>query len=196
VIVDNLDIFWPGFRPAEAHSPLVVDADAVLSLTISCQRLQPIARRRCQKRQRFRRVQLRQLARGHLGDRAELLRASRFKELLSFLAAVYRLPVNSKCIKGLGSRGVEASSTRTVAAVGTTDSDKVMTELKQMKINDMFAKNGYIRTDGVMIHDIYVMQVKSPRESKYPWDYYKVVKQMSGEEAFGPVTGLCPLAPK
>ena len=47
-----------------------------------------------------------------------------------------------------------------------------------------------------MIHDMYVMQVKTPQESKYPWDYYKVIKTMTGEEAFGPITGLCPLAPK
>jgi branched-chain amino acid transport system substrate-binding protein len=43
---------------------------------------------------------------------------------------------------------------------------------------------------------MYVMQVKSPQESKYPWDYYKVVKVMGGEQAFGPITGLCTLAPK
>jgi branched-chain amino acid transport system substrate-binding protein len=85
---------------------------------------------------------------------------------------------------------------KAVAAAGTTDSDKVMAELKKMKINDMFTKGGYIRADGLMIHDMYVMQVKSPQESKYPWDYYKVVKVMKGEEAFGPITGLCPLAPK
>jgi branched-chain amino acid transport system substrate-binding protein len=85
---------------------------------------------------------------------------------------------------------------KAVKAVGTTDSDKVMVELKRMKINDMFATGGYVRADGVMIHDMYVMQVKSPQESKYPWDYYKVVKKMNGEEAFGPITGLCPLAPK
>jgi branched-chain amino acid transport system substrate-binding protein len=85
---------------------------------------------------------------------------------------------------------------KAVAAAGTTDADQVMATLKKMKINDMFAKGGYIRADGVMIHDMYVMQVKSPQESKYPWDYYKVVKVMSGEEAFGPITGLCPLAPK
>jgi branched-chain amino acid transport system substrate-binding protein len=83
-----------------------------------------------------------------------------------------------------------------VKTVGTTDSDKVMAELHRMKINDMFAKGGYIRADGVMIHDMYVMQVKSPQESRYPWDYYKVVKQMPGEEAFGPITGACPLARK
>jgi branched-chain amino acid transport system substrate-binding protein len=85
---------------------------------------------------------------------------------------------------------------KAVEAAGTTDADKVMLELKKTKINDMFTKDGHIRADGVMIHDMYVMQVKSPQESQYPWDYYKIVKVMSGEEAFGPITGLCPLAPK
>jgi branched-chain amino acid transport system substrate-binding protein len=85
---------------------------------------------------------------------------------------------------------------KAVKAAGTTDSDKVMAQLKKTKINDMFAKGGYIRADGVMVHDMYVMQVKSPQESKYPWDYYKLLKQMKGEEAFGPITGACALAPK
>jgi branched-chain amino acid transport system substrate-binding protein len=85
---------------------------------------------------------------------------------------------------------------KAVKAVGTTDADKVMAQLKSAKIDDMFAKGGYIRADGAMIHEMYVMQVKSPQESKYPWDYYKLVRRMSGEEAFGPITGLCPLAPK
>ena len=84
---------------------------------------------------------------------------------------------------------------KAVKAVGTTDPDKVMAELKKTKINDMFTSGGYIRADGAMIHDMYVMQVKTPQESKYQWDYYKVVKKMNGEEAFGPITGLCPLAP-
>jgi branched-chain amino acid transport system substrate-binding protein len=83
-----------------------------------------------------------------------------------------------------------------VKSAGTTDSDKVMAELHRMKINDLFTKGGYIRADGVMIHDMYVMQVKSPQESRYPWDYYKVVSKMPGEEAFGPITGACPLARK
>jgi len=83
-----------------------------------------------------------------------------------------------------------------VKVAGTTDGDKVMAQLKKTKINDMFTTGGYIRADGLMIHNMYVMQVKSPQESKYPWDYYKVVKVLSGEEAFGPITGLCPLAPK
>lgn len=83
-----------------------------------------------------------------------------------------------------------------VKAAGTTDSDKVMEALKSAKINDMFTKNGYIRADGVMVHDMYVMQVKAPAESKYPWDYYKQVKKMSGEEAFGPISTTCPFLKK
>ena len=85
---------------------------------------------------------------------------------------------------------------KAVKAAGTTDADKVMAELRRTRINDMFTKGGYVRADGVMVHDMYVMQVKSPRESKYPWDYYKVVTVMPGEQAFGPITGRCPLAPQ
>lgn len=84
-----------------------------------------------------------------------------------------------------------------VKAAGTTDSNKVMEQLKKIRINDFFAKDGYIRADGVMVHDMYVMQVKSPKESKYPWDYYKLIKTMSGEEAFGPLSdSTCPLLKK
>jgi branched-chain amino acid transport system substrate-binding protein len=78
-----------------------------------------------------------------------------------------------------------------VKAAGTTDADKVMAQMKKTKINDFFAKGGYIRSDGLMVHNMYVMQVKAPSESKYPWDYYKLVKEISGEDAFGPETGLC-----
>jgi branched-chain amino acid transport system substrate-binding protein len=83
-----------------------------------------------------------------------------------------------------------------VKTVGSTDPDKVMAEMKKAKINDMFVKGGYVRADGVMIHPMYVMQVKTPAESKYPWDYYKVVKTMPGEEAFGAITGKCSIAKK
>jgi branched-chain amino acid transport system substrate-binding protein len=74
---------------------------------------------------------------------------------------------------------------KAVKTVGSTDPDLVMAELKRAKINDMFAKDGYVRADGLMVHTMYVMQVKTPAESKYPWDYYKVIKVMSGEEADG-----------
>ncbi len=109
-----------------------------------------------------------------------------------FFDKIHRQPTMHQA----GDYSATLSYLKAVKAAGTTDADKVMAELKRMKINDLFAKGGYIRADGVMIHDMYVMQVKSPQESKYPWDYYKVLKVMPGEEAFGPITGLCPIAPK
>jgi branched-chain amino acid transport system substrate-binding protein len=72
-----------------------------------------------------------------------------------------------------------------VKEVKSLDADLVMAQLKKTRINDMFTKDGYIRADGLMVHTMYVMQVKTPAESKYPWDYYKVIKVMSGEEADG-----------
>lgn len=72
---------------------------------------------------------------------------------------------------------------KAVKAAGTTDSDKVMATLKSMKINDFYNK-GYIRADGRMIHDMYLFQVKSAAESTTPWDYYKAVATIPGEQAF------------
>ena len=72
---------------------------------------------------------------------------------------------------------------KAVQAAGTTDADKVMEQLHKIKIDDMFSK-GYIRKDGTMVHDMYLMQVKSKKESKEPWDYYKVVATIPGEKAF------------
>jgi branched-chain amino acid transport system substrate-binding protein len=99
-------------------------------------------------------------------------------------------------MSGAGYYSATLTYLKAVKAIGSTDPDKIMAELKKTKINDVFTKGGYIRADGAMIHDMYVMQVKSPQESKYPWDYYKVIRVMKGEEAFGPITGLCPIAPK
>ena len=62
-----------------------------------------------------------------------------------------------------------------VKATGTDDADKVMAQMRKTKINDMYAKGGYIRPDGRMVHDMYLMQVKTPAESNEPWDYYNVV---------------------
>ena len=81
-----------------------------------------------------------------------------------------------------------------VKAANTTDPDKVMAELHKTTIDDMFASGGKIRADGLMEHEMYIMQVKKPEESKYPWDYYRLVQTMSGEEAFGkPGDSACPL---
>ena len=71
-----------------------------------------------------------------------------------------------------------------VKATGTDNPDKILAYFKTAKVNDMYAKNGYFRGDGSMIHDMYLMQVKEQKESKYPWDYYKVVQTIPGEQAF------------
>jgi branched-chain amino acid transport system substrate-binding protein len=73
---------------------------------------------------------------------------------------------------------------KAVQKVGTTDGDKVMAELKSMKYNDFYHKNGSVRSDGRMIHDMYLFQVKSPKESTKPWDYYKLVAKVPGDQAF------------
>ncbi|NEX62254.1 ABC transporter substrate-binding protein [Noviherbaspirillum galbum] len=81
-----------------------------------------------------------------------------------------------------------------VKAIGTDDADKVMEQLKKTKINDFFAKGGTIRPDGRMVHDMYLMEVKKPSESKYPWDYYKVVQTIPGDQAFtSKADTKCPL---
>lgn len=71
-----------------------------------------------------------------------------------------------------------------VKAAGTDDGDKVMAKMKSTKVNDFFAKNGVVRPDGRMVHDMFLMQVKSPAESKGEWDYYKQVAVIPGEQAF------------
>jgi len=68
-------------------------------------------------------------------------------------------------------------------AVQSTDADKIMDHLKKTKLEDFYAK-GYIRADGRYVHDMYLVQVKAPSESKVPWDYVKVVAKMPGEEVF------------
>jgi branched-chain amino acid transport system substrate-binding protein len=84
-----------------------------------------------------------------------------------------------------------------VKVAGTTDADKVMDELHKTKIDDMFTDYGVIRADGLMQHDMYVMRVKKPSESKYAWDYYRVIRKISGEQAFGRLAdSTCPLLKK
>jgi len=71
-----------------------------------------------------------------------------------------------------------------VKTLGSDDADKVMAQLKKTRINDMFTKNGEIRPDGRMVYDMYLMQVKTPKESKGAWDYYKVVATIPGTQAY------------
>jgi branched-chain amino acid transport system substrate-binding protein len=86
---------------------------------------------------------------------------------------------------------------KAVKAAGTDDADAVMAQLKKAKISDMFTKNGVIRADGRMVHDMYLMQVKSPAESKEPWDYFKLVQTIPGDEAYTKLANSkCPLVKK
>lgn len=71
-----------------------------------------------------------------------------------------------------------------VQTVGSDDSGAVMKQLKSAPINDIFARNGKIRADGRMVHDLYLVQVKSPAEMKGKWDYYDVKETVPGDEAF------------
>ena len=83
-----------------------------------------------------------------------------------------------------------------IKAAGTDDADKVMAKMKELPVNDFFTKGGVIGADGLHRHDMYLAQVKSPEESKYPWDYYKIVKTIPAKEAFQSPDPSCPLVKK
>ena len=86
---------------------------------------------------------------------------------------------------------------KAVEAAKTDDTAKVMTQMKATPINDFFAKNGRIREDGRMVHDMYLFQVKTPTESKAPWDYFKLIATVPGDKAFLPLSqSQCPLVTK
>jgi branched-chain amino acid transport system substrate-binding protein len=84
-----------------------------------------------------------------------------------------------------------------VQAAGTDEAQAVMAKMREMPINDFFAKNGRIREDGRMVHDMYVYEVKKPSESKGEWDFYKLREVIPGDQAFRPLKdSACPLVKK
>ena len=86
---------------------------------------------------------------------------------------------------------------KAVRAAGTDDAQAVMAKMREIPVNDFFAKNGRIREDGRMVHDMYVYEVKKPSESKGEWDYYKLREVIPGNEAFRPLSdSACPLVKK
>jgi branched-chain amino acid transport system substrate-binding protein len=86
---------------------------------------------------------------------------------------------------------------KAVAAAGTDETAAVMAKMRSTPINDFFVKNGKIRDDGRMVHDMYLYEVKKPSESTRPWDYYKYVATIPAEEAFLPLSeSKCPLVKK
>jgi branched-chain amino acid transport system substrate-binding protein len=110
-----------------------------------------------------------------------------------FMERVKRVPTSAQA-------GVYSSVThylKAVKAAGTTDAAAVMKVMKETPINDMFAKNGKIREDGRMVHDMYLFEVKKPSESKGRWDDYKLLATVPGNEAFQPLeSSRCPLVKK
>jgi branched-chain amino acid transport system substrate-binding protein len=93
--------------------------------------------------------------------------------------------------------GVYGAIMHYLAAIKATGSDDGPTVVKQMKatpVNDFMTKNGKIREDGTLVRDMYLFEVKKPSESKGPWDYYKQIAVIPGEEAFKlPGPNQCPL---
>jgi len=84
-----------------------------------------------------------------------------------------------------------------VKAAGTDDTSTVMKKMKETPVNDFFAHNGRIREDGRMVHDMYLVQVKTPAESTKPWDYYNVRQVIPGDQAYQPLSeSRCPLVKK
>jgi branched-chain amino acid transport system substrate-binding protein len=110
-----------------------------------------------------------------------------------FMDRVKRVPTSAQA-------GVYSSVThylKAVKAAGTTDSAAVMKVMKETPINDFFAKNGRIREDGRMVHDMYLFEVKKPSESKGRWDDYKLLTTVSGNDAFQSLEqSRCPLVKK
>jgi branched-chain amino acid transport system substrate-binding protein len=90
--------------------------------------------------------------------------------------------------------GVYSSVThylKAVQAAGTDDPLKVAAEMRKHPIEDFFSRNGKLREDNLMVHDLVLVEVKKPEESKQPWDYYKILAHIPGDQAFGPVNPEC-----
>ncbi|RZN31191.1 ABC transporter substrate-binding protein [Bradyrhizobium sp. Leo121] len=86
---------------------------------------------------------------------------------------------------------------KAVQAAGTDRTDDVMQKMRELPVNDVFYKNGKIREDGRMVHDMYLFEVKKPQESKGPWDYYKLLATIPADQAFQPLAqSRCPLIKK
>jgi branched-chain amino acid transport system substrate-binding protein len=83
---------------------------------------------------------------------------------------------------------------KSVEAAGTDEAKAVMAKMREIPVNDFFAHNGHLRQDGRLVHDMYFAQVKTPAESTKPWDYYKILSTIPGDQAFRPMSeGGCPL---
>jgi branched-chain amino acid transport system substrate-binding protein len=84
-----------------------------------------------------------------------------------------------------------------VQAAGSDEGKVVAAKMKELPIKDMFARNGKVREDGRLVHDMYLARVKTPAQSKKPWDYYEIVRTIPGDQAYLPLDrSPCPLVKK
>ena len=82
---------------------------------------------------------------------------------------------------------------KAIQSAGTDEPVKIAAKMREMPVEDFFSRNGHLREDGLMVHDLMLVQVKKPEDSKYPWDYYQILTRIPGEQAFGPPNPACPL---
>lgn len=86
---------------------------------------------------------------------------------------------------------------KAIEKAGSDDRDAVITAMRNMSLDDFYISNGKLREDGRVVHDMYLAQIKSPKESKYPWDYYRIVRTIPGDSAFMPLSeSKCDLVKK
>ncbi len=86
---------------------------------------------------------------------------------------------------------------RGVKDSGTDNAETIMKWMKSNKVNDFFSPNGFVREDGRMVKDMYLVQVKKPAESKRPWDYYTIVETLPGDKVYGSLAeSTCKLVKK
>jgi branched-chain amino acid transport system substrate-binding protein len=106
-----------------------------------------------------------------------------------FFAKMNRMPT-------MWQAGVYSSITaylNAIKAAGTDEPLAVAAKMRQTPVEDFFSRNGRLREDNLMVHDLILVQVKKPEESKYPWDYYQILAHIPGEQAFGPPNPACVL---
>jgi branched-chain amino acid transport system substrate-binding protein len=107
-----------------------------------------------------------------------------------FFARTGRMPTMIQA----GDYSATAHYLQAVIAENSTDRDRVMARMRATPVDDFFARKAHIREDGMMAHDMYLVQVKSPEESKAPWDYYNIRRVIPATEAFVPLAqSTCPL---
>lgn len=126
---------------------------------------------------------------GFYWDRNDETRAfsKRFYDRVGHMPTMFQAGVYSSVAHYL--KGVEAA--------GTDDAKTVIAKMKELPVQDFFAKNGFIRDDGRMVHDMYLLQMKTPAESKGEWDLYNVLATVPGPDAYRPLAeSECPLVRK